>query len=174
MSSTVGDKTSDDYLPNTRLLPGNNIGSSTNRLMTINCQNFYADTLNVARYLYAPELIIGTGNSLSGGPVALSTAAATVVTLPSQTGSGYAFIYKSDYSSTVFSPFFVLSASPYIQYADTTSTTENNVIQNTGTPTITLSGAVSGSNSIIRASLSSGTGNYYYKVFFVANYVSAV
>lgn len=174
MSNNVGDKQDDDYLPGSRLLVSNSIGTATIRYPVLKCDQFNATTLNVSRAIYFPEMIFGKCASLTGGPITVTTNT-TLVTLTStqSIGSGWIYVYKDDYSATILSPFFVQDTTPGIYFSDTTSTTKNSLQQATGTA-ITLSGSRTGTpTSLIRASVTGTMTNVYYRVFFVSSYISA-
>lgn len=174
MASVVGDAQDPDYQKGGRVTVGNTLGTSANRILSVQTRNATSTNLTVSRFLFAPTLVFGQCYSLSGGPITITTNT-NIVSFPANQhlGLGYIVVYKADYSAMAMYNFYLVGASPGVQFANATSTTENNLVQKSGT-NIDLSGnyVASPSQSFIRGTVT-GSMDVYYKVFFHTNYLSA-
>lgn len=150
----------------TRLLPNNDLGSTTNRYAMFGTDVLNTSAITASRQVACKELTVSQASTSTSGPVTITTTATTILTLPvTQFSMGWIYVYAADYSATS------LAACTHSGVADASSAQEGQTQQQTGTPTITISLA-STNSPIIRARVSTGTLSVYCRVFMFTNFLS--
>lgn len=162
MAGVGGDKLDPILQPNTKINPGNNLGSTTNKYASFQTHKLNTTTLNVTRRVIANDFIFGQAYSVTGGPLTINTTATNIYALSGNgINSGFIYLYKSDYSTTLLCSFHYT--------AQGSSWSISNTL-NTGT-TITLSNSTT---TLKATATGSAVTDVYYKIFFSRNVLSTV